>query len=111
MTGAGREQLGPASQCGPARSLQHPAAASALCPGDTWRPAGSRNRACRVSRGQLGGTQSQQGPWPLGTASKIVVRPQGHIVQRFGAPRDIKLLSCVSMELMISVAGGTYISP
>jgi len=39
------------------------------------------------------------------------VRPQGHIVQQFGVPRDIKLLSCVSMELMISVAGGTYISP
>jgi len=83
----------------------------ALCPGDTWRPAGSRNRACRVSHGQLGGTQGQRGPWPLGTSSKIVVHPQGHIVQQFGVPRDIKLLSCVFMELMISVAGGAYISP
>jgi len=101
----------PASQCGPACSPQWPAAASALCPGDTWRPAGSRNRACRVSHGQLGGTQGQRGPWPLGTSSKIVVHPQGHIVQQFGVPRDIKLLSCVFMELMISVAGGAYISP
>ena len=29
--------------------------------------------------------------------------PHGHIVQQFGAPRDIKLLNYVSMELMISV--------
>jgi len=92
-------------------SLQPPVACCGQRPlsWDTWRLAGSRNRACRVSRGQLGGTQGQQGPWPLGTASKIAVRPQGHVVQQFGVPRDIKLLNCVFMELIISVSGGTYI--
>ncbi|MFP3320793.1 MAG: hypothetical protein RXO24_09530 [Acidilobus sp.] len=43
--------------------------------------------------------------------SKIVTCPQGHIVQQFGVPRDIKLLNYMSMELIISVAGGTYIPP